>query len=211
MSRKTCSTLCALLWIFLIAAPGQAEYRLVHPPDPADPIQVHVYQLDNGLTVYLSENHEEPRFYAEIAVRAGSKNDPPEATGMAHYMEHMLFKGSDEIGTLDYAKEKEHLDRVEALYEEHFSATDPAERAAIYARINAEVQQAAQYAIPGEMDRLYTAMGERSLNAGTSNEFIYYRVVLPANRLPQWARIEADRFREPVFRLFQTELETVYE
>jgi len=211
MYRKSCFSLFALLWILLIAVPGQAEYELVHPPDPDDPIQAHIFQLDNGLTVYLTENHEEPRFHAEIAVRAGSKNDPPEATGMAHYMEHMLFKGTDEIGTLDYEKEKAHLDRIEALYEEHFDEPDSAKRVQIYAQINEESQQAAQYAIPNELDRLYTAMGERALNAGTSQEFIYYRVDLPANRLRQWARIEAERFARPVFRLFQTELETVYE
>ena len=188
-----------------------AEYKLLHGPDPKDPMQAHIYQLDNGLTVYLTENREEPRFYAEIAVRAGSKHDPQDATGIAHYLEHMLFKGSQKIGTLDYEKEQVHLDRIAALYEQHFSETDPEKRAAIYAEINAENQLAAQYAIPNELDRLYTAMGERGLNAHTWVEETVYKVELPANRLAQWAKVEAERFHEPVFRLFQTELETVYE
>ena len=198
--------------VFLALAEAlPAEYKLLHGPDPKDPMQAHIYQLDNGLTVYLTQNKEEPRFYAEIAVRAGSKHDPQDATGIAHYLEHMLFKGSKKIGTLDYEREKVHLDRIEELYEQHFGETDPAKRAAIYAQINAENQRAAAYAIPNELDRLYTAMGERGLNAHTWVEETVYKVELPANRLAQWAKTEAERFHEPVFRLFQTELETVYE
>ena len=198
--------------VFLALAEAlPAEYKLLHGPDPKDPMQAHIYQLDNGLTVYLTQNKEEPRFYAEIAVRAGSKHDPQDATGIAHYLEHMLFKGSKKIGTLDYEREKVHLDRIEVLYEQHFGETDPAKRAAIYAQINAENQRAAAYAIPNELDRLYTAMGERGLNAHTWVEETVYKVELPANRLAQWAKTEAERFHEPVFRLFQTELETVYE
>ena len=199
------------LFFLALAEALPAEYKLLHGPDPKDPMQAHIYQLDNGLTVYLTQNKEEPRFYAEIAVRAGSKHDPQDATGIAHYLEHMLFKGSQKIGTLDYEKEKVHLDRIEALYEQHFGETDPEKRAAIYAQINAENQLAAAYAIPNELDRLYTAMGERGVNAHTWVEETVYKVELPANRLAQWAKTEAARFHEPVFRLFQTELETVYE
>ena len=199
------------LFFLALAEALPAQYKLLHGPDPKDPMQAHIYQLDNGLTVYLTQNKEEPRFYAEIAVRAGSKHDPQDATGIAHYLEHMLFKGSQKIGTLNYAKEQVHLDRIEALYEQHFGETDPEKRAAIYAQINAENQLAAAYAIPNELDRLYTAMGERGLNAHTWVEETVYKVELPANRLAQWAKTEAERFHEPVFRLFQTELETVYE
>lgn len=198
--------------VFLALAEAlPAEYNLLHGPDPQDPMQAHIYQLDNGLTIYLTQNKEEPRFYAEIAVRAGSKHDPQDATGIAHYLEHMLFKGSQKIGTLDHEQEKVHLDRIEVLYEQHFGETDPEKRAAIYAQINAENQRAAAYAIPNELDRLYTAMGERGLNAHTWVEETVYKVELPANRLAHWAKTEAERFHEPVFRLFQTELETVYE
>ncbi len=199
------------LFFFVLAEALPAEYNLLHGPDPKDPMAAHIYQLDNGLTVYLTQNREEPRFYAEIAVRAGSKHDPQDATGIAHYLEHMLFKGSKKIGTLDYEKEQVHLDRIEALYEQHFGETNPKKRAAIYAQINAENQLAAAYAIPNELDRLYTAMGESGLNAHTWVEETVYKVELPANRLAQWAKIEAERFHHPVFRLFQTELETVYE
>ena len=203
----SCISLCILLCPF----PLRADYKLVQGPAPADPMQVHQYELDNGLLVYLSQNHEEPRFYAEVAVRAGSKHDPPEATGMAHYLEHMLFKGTDNLGVLDYESERPHLDRIVALYEEHFAQSDPEKRREIYSLINREAQLAAKYAIPNEIDKLYTAMGARGLNAHTWKEETVYKVDLPANRLAHWAKIEAERFSNPVFRLFQTELETVYE
>ena len=203
--------LWTLLCGLLLALPVRAEHRLVHAPSPADPMQVHIYQLGNGLSVYLSENHQEPRFYAEITVRAGSKNDPAETTGIAHYLEHMLFKGSTQIGTTDYSQEKVYLDSIEALYEQHSAETDPEKRKAIYAEINKQNQLASQYAVPNEISNLYSAMGENNLNAHTWVEETVYEVDLPANRLHQWATVESERFAQPVFRLFQTELETVYE
>jgi len=202
------------LYVLLVTGlvvPAFAEFRLVHEPSPNDPMAVRIFELDNGLTVYLSENHETPRFYAEIAVRAGSVNDPAETTGLAHYLEHLLFKGTQKIGTLDFAAEQVHLDRITELYEERFHEDDPAKREAIYAAINEESQKAAQYAIPNEFDRLYRAMGARGLNAHTWHEETVYKVNLPANRLEQWAAIESERFSDPVFRLFQPELEIVYE
>ncbi len=188
-----------------------AAYTRIHEPGSDDPMAVHIYRLDNGLTVYLTENHQTPRFYAEIIVRAGSKHDPAESTGLAHYLEHMLFKGTQNIGSLDYEKEKAHLDRITSLYEEHFTETDPEKRKAIYAEINKESQLAAAYAIPNEIDKLYKAMGGTGLNAHTWHEETVYRINLPANRLRHWAVIESERFRNAVFRLFQSELETVYE
>ena len=95
-------------------------YRRINQPDPVDLMDVAIIQLDNGLTVYLTENHEEPRFYAEVAVRVGAKNDPEDATGLAHYLEHLLFKGTQELGTIDYKREKPHLDRITQLYEQHY-------------------------------------------------------------------------------------------
>ncbi len=186
-------------------------YRRINEPNPDDPLDAAIYELDNGLRVYLTENHEEPRFYAEIAVRAGSKHDPADATGLAHYLEHLLFKGNQNLGTLDYAAEKPHLDRIIELYEEHFQETDDVRRAEIYAEINSESQLAAAYAVPNEIDKVYNSMGGTGLNAHTWYEETVYKIGLPSNRLEQWAEIESDRFVNPVFRLFHTELETVYE
>lgn len=200
-----------LLILSLISSTSWAGYKRINEPNPADQMAVQIYQLDNSLMVYLTENHEEPRFYAEISVRAGSKHDATEATGIAHYLEHMLFKGTQNFGTLDYEKEKVHLDRITELYERHFHETDPEKRKEIYAVINGESQLAAVYGIPNELDKLYKSMGGRAVNAHTWHEETVYKVALPANRLRQWAVIESDRFVAPVFRLFQTELETVYE
>ena len=186
-------------------------YRRINTPNENDPLDAHIFELDNGLRVYLTENHEEPRFYAEIAVRAGSKHDPADGTGLAHYLEHLLFKGNQNMGTLDYAAEKPYLDRIVELYEEHHSETDSARRAEIYAEINSAAQQSAEYAVPNEIDKLYNSMGGTALNAHTWYEETVYKVGLPSNRLQQWAAIESDRFVNPVFRLFHTELETVYE
>lgn len=197
--------------VLFLTSSVSAGHKLVHPPDPADPMAVHIYELDNGLTVYLTENHETPRFYAEIAVRAGSKHDPAESTGLAHYLEHMLFKGSQKIGTLSYEKEKPHLDRILELYEKHFNEEDSEKRRAIYEQINKESQLSSPYVIPNELDRLYKSMGGGGLNAHTWHEETVYRVNLPSSRLRQWAAIESERFHKPVFRLFQLELEIVYE
>lgn len=205
--------LLSLAVVLTMAWTAQAEagYKRINEPNPKDPMDVHIYELDNGLRVYLTENHEKPRFYAEIAVRAGSRHDPAETTGLAHYLEHLLFKGTTKLGTLDYEKEKPHLDRIVALYEQHFNETDEEKRKEIYAEINKEAQLAAQYAVPGELDNLFKAMGGTGVNAHTWVEETVYKVDLPSNRITHWAEIESERFTDPVYRLFHTELETVYE
>ncbi|MCX5796942.1 MAG: insulinase family protein [Elusimicrobia bacterium] len=180
-------------------------------PLPSDLMQTTIHRLPNGLTVYLSPSHETPRIAAWIAVRAGSKMDPADSTGLAHYLEHMDFKGTTSIGTLDYEKEKPHLDRITRLYEEHFRAQDPAERERIYKEIDKENLAAEKYEIPNEISKIYKRLGFKGLNAFTSNEETVYVVDLPSNRAEAWAKLEAERFAHPVFRLFQNELEVVYE
>ncbi|MBK1878749.1 M16 family metallopeptidase [Pelagicoccus mobilis] len=202
----------ALLSLLLVPfASLQAGYKLVQAPLPEDLMQVHIYELDNGLTVYLTENDETPTFRSEITVRAGSKDDPEDATGLAHYLEHLLFKGNHEMGTSDWEKEKVHIDRITELYEEHFAEDDSERRAEIYEEINKESQLAAQYAIPGEFDTLISALGGSGINAYTAPDRTVYLEELPSNRLEQWAKIESARFTNPVLRLFQPELEIVYE
>lgn len=180
-------------------------------PLPGDPMQVTIHRLANGLTVYLSPNRQIPRITAHIAVRAGGAQDPQDSTGMAHYLEHMLFKGSRRLGTLDAEKEKVQLDRISETYEKLFAETDPEKRKALYAEIDAVNQEAAKYAIPNEIDKVYKTLGITGVNAFTSNERTVYVCDMPKNRLEAWAKLEADRFAAPVFRLFQTEIETVYE
>jgi predicted Zn-dependent peptidase len=177
----------------------------------SDPMGVQVHRLANGLTVYLSENHELPRISARIAVAAGAAEDPPDRTGIAHYLEHMLAnKGTRRLGTTDFAAESPHLDTIRDLYDRLIEAA-PAEREALYARIDAAGLAASQFAIPNELKQAYGLLGARKLNAFTSHDQTAYVVDIPANRLEQWAMLEGDRFSAPVFRAFQTEVETVFE
>ena len=178
-----------------------------------DPLNARIYTLDNGLKVYLTVYKDAPRLQTNIAVRAGSKNDPSDATGLAHYLEHMLFKGTDVYGTLDYMKEKPLLDKIESLYEEFrtIPMTDTSERDKIWRQIDSISNEAAKFAIANEYDKMVTGLGAKRTNAYTSNEKTVYINDIPSNQLEKWLKLEAERFRNPVFRLFHTELETVYE
>ncbi|MCB9702918.1 MAG: insulinase family protein [Myxococcales bacterium] len=182
-------------------------------PEPLadDAMAVSVHRLSNGMTVYISTDRQKPSFAAWIAVRAGSRNDPADSTGLAHYLEHMLFKGSDELGTVDYAGEEPHLEKIAELYGQLRETDDPAKRQAILAEIDAETQATAKHAIPNELSRLYGAMGISGLNAFTSDDMTAYIADVPSNRLEAWAAVEGERFRDAVFRLFYPELEAVYE
>ena len=186
------------------------EKALVNEPVKGS-MQVIQHTLANGLTILLSPNSEEPRFYAEIVTRAGSKHDPSTNTGLAHYLEHLLFKGSKHFGTTNFTKEKPLLDQISKLYEERSKESNETKRAEIYKEINRISLEASKIAVPNEMDKVYSDMGGKGINAHTWHEETVYKVDLPANRLEHWAKIESERFANPVFRLFHTELETVYE
>ncbi len=177
-----------------------------------DPMQVTVHRLSNGMTVYVSVDRQKPRYIGWIGVRAGSRHDPASSTGLAHYLEHMLFKGTDDYGTLDAEKEAPHVERVRQLYAELRDAgEDQAKRTRIFGEIDRETQAIAETAVPNELDRLYSAMGVEGVNAFTSDEQTVYIGDVPANRMEAWATIEVERFSDPVFRLFYPELEAVYE
>ncbi|MDP4199165.1 MAG: insulinase family protein [Bacteroidota bacterium] len=176
-----------------------------------DPLGARIYTLKNGLTVYLSVNKTEPRIQTMIAVRAGSKMDPPDATGLAHYLEHLLFKGTDKYGSLDYAKEGPYLDEIESLYETYRGTRDTMQRKAIYHAIDSVSGVAAKWAIANEYDKMLSALGATGTNAFTSDEQTVYINDIPSNQIDKWLTIEAERFRHPVLRLFHTELEAVYE
>ena len=178
-----------------------------------DPLNARIYTLDNGLKVYLTSYADAPRIQTNIAVRAGSKNDPADATGLAHYLEHMLFKGTDVYGSLDYKKEKPLLDSIESLYEEYrsISMTDTLNRERVWNLIDSISGEAAKYAIANEYDKMVTGLGAKGTNAYTSYEKTVYINDIPSNQIEKWIKLEAERFRYPVFRLFHTELEAVYE
>ena len=176
-----------------------------------DPMQTRIYTLDNGLKVYLSVNKSEPRIQTYIAVRTGSKNDPAETTGLAHYLEHLMFKGTNHFGTTDPEAEAPLLDEIEQRYEVYRTTTDEAQRKQLYHEIDSVSQLAAQYFIPNEYDKLMAAIGSEGSNAFTSNDVTCYVEDIPANEVENWAKIQADRFQNMVIRGFHTELEAVYE
>jgi predicted Zn-dependent peptidase len=199
----------AFLFVFQVFLSGQTHYH--YETVENDPFETRIYTLDNGLKVYLSEYGEEPRIQTFVAVRVGSKNDPSETTGLAHYFEHMMFKGTERFGTTDWENEKVLIQKIEDLFEVYRNETDLEKRAAIYREIDSISYIASTLAIPNEYDRLMTAIGSRGTNAGTSNDYTIYMENIPSNQLVNWAMIQADRFANPVLRLFHTELETVYE
>jgi predicted Zn-dependent peptidase len=176
-----------------------------------DPAKARFYILKNGLTVILSPTNKDPRIQCYIATKAGSKTDPSTNTGLAHYLEHMLFKGTDKFGSLDWAKEKPELDKIDALYEEYNKTTDLEKRKAIYHGIDSVSGVASKYAIANEYDKMMSSMGAQGTNAFTSFEQTVYTDDVPANAIDKYLKVQGERFREPVLRIFHTELEAVYE
>jgi predicted Zn-dependent peptidase len=174
-------------------------------------LRVETFTLDNGLTVYLNEDHTMPMIHGMVAVKGGAKRDPKDATGIAHYFEHIMFKGTQDFGTTNYKEEKVYLDSIQNLYEALGATEDKEKREAIQKEINRISIAAADYAIPNEFDKIIKQMGGSNVNAGTSYEFIVYYNSLPSNQIEKWLKVYSNRFEKPVFRLFQSELETVYE
>ena len=192
-----------------IAFVSCSQYR--YETVPNDPLGTKIYTLDNGLKIYMSVNKEAPRIQTYIAVKVGGKNDPSETTGLAHYFEHLMFKGSEKFGTADYAAEKPLLDEIESLFETYRVTEDEAERARLYHQIDSISYLASDIFIPNEYDKLMSLIGAEGTNAYTSTDMTVYVEDIPSNQIENWARIEADRFMNPVIRGFHTELETVYE
>ena len=199
-----CSTLFALL---LFSCETNYSYEAVE----GDPMQTRIYTLDNGLKVYMSVSNEVPRIQTYIVVRVGGKNDPAETTGLAHYFEHLMFKGTHLVGTQDYKLEKPLLDAIEAQFEIYRKTTDDNQRKAIYKVIDSLSYEASKLSIPNEYDKLMAAIGSQGTNASTSMDRTAYVENIPSNQVENWAKIQADRFANNVIRGFHTELETVYE
>ena len=176
-----------------------------------DPIGVKIQTLKNGLTLYMSVNKNEPRIFTNVAIRAGSKQDPADTTGLAHYLEHMMFKGTSRIGSLNWDEEQHILLQIADLYEKHRQESDPSLRQAFYAEIDTLSSEAALLTAANEYDRLVASLGAKSTNAYTSTEQTVYVTDIPSNELEKWFQLESERFKMVVLRLFHTELETVYE
>ncbi|HEX8428211.1 M16 family metallopeptidase [Hymenobacter sp.] len=193
-------------------APTQQQKDYKYQTVEGDPLKARIYTLANGLTVYLSDYDDAPRIQTYLAVRAGSKNDPATATGLAHYLEHMVFKGTSKLGSQNWATEKPELDKIEALYEQYRSQrNDPAARKRTYHQIDSISSVAAKYAVANEYDKVMGAIGAKGSNAYTSVEQTVYQEDIPSNQIEKWAAIQSERLGEMVPRLFHTELEAVYE
>lgn len=172
-------------------------------------LKVKEYRLENGLTVWLNEDHSQPKVFGAVVVKAGAKDCPD--TGIAHYFEHMMFKGTDRIGTLDYESEKVLLDSIAMKYNELAMTEDTAARARLQKEINELSIRSSEYVIPNEFNRLINRFGGSGLNAATSYDATIYFNTFSPQYMVQWAEINSERLINPVFRLFQSELETVYE
>ncbi|MDT3402565.1 M16 family metallopeptidase [Mucilaginibacter terrae] len=194
-------------YVWKTATTGGYPYKYV----TGDPTHSRFYTLKNGLTVILSATPKQPRIQTYIAVKAGSKTDPATNTGLAHYLEHMMFKGTDKFGTLDWAKEKPLLDKIDALYEQYNSTKDEAKRKEIYKQIDQTSGEAAKFAIANEYDKAMAGMGAQGSNAFTSFEQTVYTEDIPSASVDKFLTLQAERFRKPVLRIFHTELEAVYE
>jgi len=209
-----------VLGVILFACTTKEKYQTVPNTDENgyryetvtnDPMGVRIYTLDNGLKVYLSVNRDAPRIQTFIPVKAGSTYDPSETTGLAHYLEHMMFKGTDDFGTVDWQKEEVLIHEISDLYEEHKLASTKEAKAKVYAKIDSISALASKFAVANEYDKLVSSIGAKGTNAYTTYERTVYMNDIPSNELEKWLNIEKERFSKLVLRLFHTELETVYE
>jgi len=210
-------TLALLTFSFLFitwtnkAVTAQTPYKYKYQTVENDPLNTLIYTLDNGLKIYMSINKDEPRIQTNIAVNTGSKQDPTDATGLAHYLEHMLFKGTSQISSINWPEEEKLLKQISNLYEKRRTVTDSNQRKILYHQIDSVSGLAAKLAIPNEYDKMINSLGAKGTNAYTSLERTVYINDIPSNEFEKWLTIESERFSQLVLRLFHTELEAVYE
>ena len=169
------------------------------------------YKLENGLTVLLWEDHDAPDVTGYVVVRAGAVDEPAEYTGLAHYLEHMLFKGTQRIGALDWEKEKPIYDSIIALYDQYSDATDPKVREQLATQINECSMREAKISSTEDFFNMLDLIGAEGVNAYTSFDLTAYHNSFPAAEMYRWLTIFSDRLIDPVFRTFQAELENVFE
>lgn len=173
--------------------------------------RVRIYTLKNGLKVYLAQNFDAPKIQTYIPVKTGSNNDPSDNTGLAHYLEHMMFKGTSKLGSSNWPEEKLLLDQISDFYEQHKAEIDPEKKKVIYRKIDEISQEASKFAIANEYDKAISSLGATGTNAHTWLDETVYKNNIPTNELEKWLKIEKERFSELTLRLFHTELESVYE
>ena len=169
------------------------------------------FKLPNGLTVYIWEDFTKPDVFGMVGVNVGATADPENLTGLAHYLEHVMFKGTQEIGTINWEKEKPLYEQIIAKYDEMAQANDPVKKEDLSKKINELTIEASKYMVTHEFSGLIEEMGGNGLNAGTSWDYTVYYNYFPSTEVYRWLELNSARFVNPVFRAFQPELETVYE
>lgn len=165
--------------------------------------------LHNGLTVWISTDSSDSKVFGQVVVRAGAKETPN--SGVAHYFEHIMFKGTQRIGTVDYEQEAPILKEITKQYSKLQTAKNSAEREKVQSKINELNIEATKYAIPNDFNHLISMYGGSGLNAGTSYDYTLFYNSFSPQYLEHWCELNSERMIAPVFRLFQSELETVYE
>ncbi|MBN2373794.1 insulinase family protein [bacterium] len=173
--------------------------------------------LSNGMTVLIMERHETPVCSLYIRFKAGAVDEPSGESGTAHFLEHLLFKGTKSIGTTDYMKESIILEKIEKAGKyldwerQKGDKMDPNRVEHLSKELAALQSEHKKYVIKDEMDLIYSQNGEKGFNASTGMDLTTYTVSLPSNRIELWARIESDRMMNPVFREFYSERDVVLE
>jgi predicted Zn-dependent peptidase len=179
--------------------------------------RIAIKKLPNGLTILICERPEAPVFSFYTMVDAGSVQDPMGATGLAHMFEHMAFKGTDTIGTTDYAAEKPALEKVETAYAAYIAerdktvGRDEAKLKELEKAWKDAIAEADKYVKSNEFSKIIEQNGGEDVNASTSYDATDYEYSLPSNRLELWAYLESERFLHPVMREFYKERNVVIE
>lgn len=169
------------------------------------------FKLPNGLSVFIWEDHMAPDVHGMVVCNVGAKEDPDNLTGLAHYLEHVMFKGTQKIGALDWEKEKPLYEQIIVKYDEMAKESDPVKKTEINKEINKLTVEASQYSLSNEFSVITRDMGGYGLNATTSyDRTVYYNSFAPGD-VYKWLDLNSERLINPVFRAFQTELETVFE
>lgn len=187
-------------------------------------LNVKEFTLTNGMKVLILERHSSPTVAVNLVFKVGSANEQPGITGLSHIIEHMIFKGTQRIGTKDYKNEKIVLDKMEEVYEKLDAlrkkrtgqlpgqpSVENQEIKSLENELDDLKKKAATYIIPDEGSMLIRSNGATNINASTGEEITQYYCELPANKLELWAWLESDRFKYPVWRGFREEKDVIME
>lgn len=205
---------CGIVSLLALSAPALS---FAAKSAPSLESKVREFHLENGLTILVVENHDSPTIGLSTCFRVGGAEEHPGVNGVTHILEHMLFKGTTEIGTKDWTAEKPHFDRVEELTldakreKAKGIAADTTRIRELLDERAKEEAAANEFVVDNELMGLYDEVGAVNLNAFTSYDVTAYILALPSNRLDLWMKLESERLRRPILRQFYTEIENILE